>query len=113
MSSSYLKKLWNDTGVGAIIILLIIAFGIGSFGKYISNKSSMGPEFMSQNSKGNVYKNTKTNSNSTGVKPSEPLGFNETYSSVSGIGTPSIGVPTSCTQPNIQNPADLLPKDTN
>jgi hypothetical protein len=114
MSSSYLKKLWNDTGVGAIIILIIIAFGIGSFGKYLNNKSSMGPEYMSQNSNGNVYKNkNKINSNTSGVKPSEPLGFNETYSSVSGIGTPSVGVPTSCSQPNIQNPSDLLPKNTN
>jgi hypothetical protein len=114
MSSGYLKKLWNDTGVGAIIILLIIAFAIGSFGKYLSNKSSMGPEYMSQNTTGNVYKNkNKINSNTSGVKPSEPLGFNETYSQVSGIGTPSVGVPTSCAQPNIQNPSDLLPKDTN
>jgi hypothetical protein len=109
-----MKKLWNDTGVGAIIILLIIAFGIGSFGKYISNKSSMGPEYMSQNTNGNVYKNRgKQQINTSGVKPSEPLGFNEDFSSVSGIGTPSLGVPTSCSQPNIQNPAELLPKDTN
>jgi hypothetical protein len=114
MSSSYLKKLWNDTGAGAIVILIIIAFGIGLFGKYLNNKSSMGPEYMSQNSNGNVYKNkNKMNSNTSGVKPSEPLGFNETYSSVSGIRTPSVGAPTSCSQPNIQNPSDLLPKDTN
>ena len=114
MSSGYLKKLWNETGVGAIIILLIIAFAIGSFGKYLSNKSSMGNEYMSQNTTGNVYKNkNKINSNTSGVKPSEPLGFNETYSQVSGIRTPSVGVPTSCSQQNIQNPSDLLPKNTN
>ena len=114
MSSGYLKKLWNETGVGAIIILLIIAFAIGSFGKYLSNKSSMGNEYMSQNTTGNVYKNkNKINSNTSGVKPSEPLGFNETYSQVSGIRTPSVGAPTSCTQQNIQNPSDLLPKNSN
>jgi hypothetical protein len=32
---------------------------------------------------------------------------------VNGIPTPTQGIPTSCSKPNIQNPADLLPKDTN
>ena len=116
MSYSYLKKLWNETGIGAIIILLLIAYGVGVFGNYISSKSYSGSEYMTGN-KNSAYSNNKKNSSqgssNYGVKPSEPIGQNEVFSSVSGIGTPSQGSPTSCTNMNIQNPADLLPKDTN
>lgn len=116
MSYSYLKKLWNETGIGAIIILLLIAYGVGVFGNYISSKSYTGSEYMTGN-KNPAYSNNKKKasqpSSNYGVKPSEPIGQNEVFSSVSGIGTPSQGSPTSCTNMNIQNPADLLPKDTN
>ena len=113
MSYSYLKKLWNETGIGAIIILLLIAYGVGIFGNYINSKSYSGSEYMSVN-KNPAYKNDSLQTSSNyGVKPSEPIGQNEVFSSVSGIGTPSQGSPTSCTNMNIQNPADLLPKDTN
>ena len=116
MSYSYLKKLWNETGIGAIIILLLIAYGVGIFGNYISSKSYSGSEYMTGN-KNPAYSNNKKNSSqgssNYGVKPSEPIGQNEVFSSVSGIGTPSQGSPTSCTSMNIQNPSDLLPKDTN
>ena len=46
MSYSYLKKLWNETGIGAIIILLLIAYGVGVFGNYIGSKSYSGSEYM-------------------------------------------------------------------
>ena len=121
MSYSYLKKLWNETGIGVIIILLLIAYGVGVFGNYISSKSYTGSEYMtgnknsaySNNNNNNNKKNSSQGSSNYGVKPSEPIGQNEVFSSVSGIGTPSQGSPTSCTNMNIQNPADLLPKDTN
>jgi hypothetical protein len=57
------------------------------------------------------YKNTNAQA-SAGVKPSDPNG-NEVFSSATGIQTSMPGVPTSCSQPNIQNPAELLPKDSN
>jgi hypothetical protein len=118
MSYSYLKKLWNETGVCVIIILLLIAYGVGIFGNYISSKSYSGSEYMTGNKNPAYSNNNKKNSSqgsssNYGVKPSEPIGQNEVFSSVSGIGTPSQGSPTSCTNMNIQNPADLLPKDTN
>ena len=59
-----LKKLWNDYGVGAIIVLLIVAYGVYMFAGYLGAK-----------------------------------------------GMP--GIPSSCSTPNIQNPAELLPKDSN
>jgi len=42
-----------------------------------------------------------------------PLGQNEVFASVSGMSTPNTGMPTSCSKPNIQNPQELLPKDSN
>ena len=110
-----LKKLWSDYGIGAIIVLLILAYGVSLFAKYLTGKGRSGSEYM--NSQPNsAYKNRVSNSpNGTGssVQPSDPLGENEVFASVSGIPTPSTGIPTSCTKQNIQNPADLLPKDNN
>uniref|UniRef100_A0A6C0LEG9 Minor capsid protein P11 C-terminal conserved region domain-containing protein n=1 Tax=viral metagenome TaxID=1070528 RepID=A0A6C0LEG9_9ZZZZ len=110
-----LKKLWSDYGIGAIIVLLILAYGVSLFAKYVTNKGSYGSEMM--NSEPNAaYRNKVSNSpNGTGssVQPSDPLGENEVFASVQGIASPSTGVPTSCSKQNIQNPSDLLPKDNN
>jgi len=111
--SSSLEKLWKDYGIGTIVILLIIAYGVSLFSKYLTSKGRSGSEYMSQG-QNPAYKNGKKPIQpNTGVQPSEPLGQNEVFASVSGMGTPSQGIPTSCSKPNIQNPADLLPKDNN
>lgn len=109
MSVSF-KKLWNDYGIGAIIILLLVAYGISMFASYLTNKGSVGYE--NNQAMQSQYKNTNQEY-SAGVKPSEPLGQNEVFSSVNGVQTSMPGIPSSCSQPNIQNPAELLPKDSN
>jgi len=110
-----LKKLWSDYGIGAIIVLLILAYGVSLFSKYLTGKGGYGSENM--NSQPNsAYRNKVSNSpNGTGssVQPSDPLGENEVFASVTGISSPSTGVPTSCSKQNIQNPSELLPKDNN
>lgn len=112
--SSSLKKLWNDYGIGALVVLLIAAWGVNYFTTYLTGKGLPGAETMSSN-RNPAYKNGRSSgsSNSNAVKPSEPLGQNEVFSSVKGIPTPNQGVPTSCASPNIQNPSDLLPKGSN
>jgi len=105
-----LKKLWNDYGIGAIIVLLIVAYGVSLLANYLSNKGSYGSE--SNQSMQQQYKNTNSQA-SAGVRPSEPLGQNEVFASATGVQTSMPGLPSSCSQPNIQNPAELLPKDTN
>ena len=105
-----LKKLWNDYGIGAIIVLLIVAYGVSLLANYLSNKGSYGSE--SNQSMQQQYKNTNSQA-SSGVRPSEPLGQNEVFASANGVQTSMPGMPSSCSQPNIQNPAELLPKDTN
>jgi len=58
------------------------------------------------------YKNTNAQM-SASVQPSEPLGQNEVFASANGAETSMPGLPSSCSQPSIQNPSELLPKDSN
>ena len=105
-----LKKLWNDYGIGAILVLLIVAYGVSLFAKYLSSKGMSGYE--SNNTMPKQYKNTNGQM-SAGVQPSEPLGQNEVFASANGTQTSMPGIPSSCSTPSIQNPAELLPKDSN
>jgi len=104
-----LKKLFNDYGVGAIIVLLIVAYGVFMFAGYLGAKGMPGSESNSQMQP--QYRNSNAQSNG-GVRPSDPNG-NEVFASANGVQTSMPGVPSSCSKPNIQNPAELLPKDTN
>jgi hypothetical protein len=104
-----LKKLWNDYGIGAIIVLLIVAYGISMFAGYLSAKGMPGSESNAQMQQ--QYKNTNMQA-SAGIRPSDPNG-NEVFASANGVQTSMPGIPSSCSQPNIQNPAELLPKDSN
>ena len=120
--SSSLKKLWSDYGIGAIIVLLIVAYGVSMFSGYLTKKGSYGSEFMTStpnSAYGNGSSNSTVQSRSrmtgSAPQPSETLGQNEVFSSVNGMSGPSPGMPSSCSSSNtnIQNPSDLLPKDTN
>jgi hypothetical protein len=114
-----LKKIWNDYGIGAIVALLIVAYGVNVFAKYLTSKGSYGAEFMTTTPNmaySNSYSsgsNSGASKGSSGPQPSDALGQNEVFSSVNGMKTSSIGMPTSCSKQNIQNPSELLPKDSN
>jgi hypothetical protein len=118
MSSNF-KKLWSDYGIGALVALFIIAYGVSVFANYLSSKgNSYGYESMDSQpnpayASGGSRKPSNYGGGVSGPQPSESLGGNEVFSSVNGISTPNVGVPSSCAKPNIQNPSDLLPKDTN
>jgi len=103
------KKLWTDYGIGAILVLLIVAYGVTMFAGYLGAKGMPGHESNSEMQP--QYKNTNAQM-SAGVKPSDPNG-NEVFASANGVQTSMPGIPSSCSQPNIQNPAELLPKDSN
>ena len=105
-----LKKLWTDYGIGAIIVLLIVAYGVYMFANYLGVKGMAGHESNAQMQP--QYKNTNS-AYSGAVRPSEPMGHNEVFASANGVQTSMPGIPSSCSKPNIQNPAELLPKDTN
>lgn len=103
--SAYLKKLMSDYGIGAIIILLIVAYCVYAFASYLGAKGTPGSENNSQ-----MQPQYKA---STGVMPSEPLGQNEVFASADGIQTSMPNMPVNAAPQNIQNPAELLPKDQN
>jgi hypothetical protein len=42
----------------------------------------------------------------------EPLGQNENYAAITGVTSGADGLPPSCSQGNIANPADLLPRNS-
>ena len=71
-----LKKLWNDYGIGAIVVLLIIAYGVSLFANYLSSKGMSGSE--SQSNMSSQYKNNTNSQMSAGVTPALE-GNNEVY----------------------------------
>ncbi len=104
-----LKKLWNDYGVGGVLIAIIVLYGLYMLYNNLASKGSYGNEMMSQD-----RKKAYNNSSPSGPQPAQESG-NEVYSSVGGSSNSSnMGLPPSCS-PNTtnQNPGDLLPKDTN
>ena len=107
--SGSLKKLWNDYGVGGVLIAIIVLYGLYMLYKNLISKGSYGSEMMSQNRK-KAYSN---GSSPSGPQPAQESG-NEVFSSVGGSSANGMGLPPSCSSNNSnQNPADLLPKDTN
>ena len=82
-----LKKIMNEYGIGVILILIVIAFGVASFAGYLSDKGSYGYEHNS---------------------PMESQ-----YKSSSGQPNVSAGPGCQPGHQNIENPSDLLPKDDN
>ena len=110
---SYITKLWNEYGIGAIIVLLIIAYGVSVFSKYLTSKGKSGSESMSQGPN-SAYGNKKQmpTQQAMGVQPSNPLGQNETFASVNGGSSSNQNVSAPSSNQNIQNPSDLLPKNS-
>ncbi|GAJ03027.1 unnamed protein product, partial [marine sediment metagenome] len=79
---------------------------------YSTQKESTGPEQMSGRKTQEMYEQTE-GGNASMVKPSEPLGQNETYASAEGSTTSTPGMPPSCSRKPVADPSELLPKDTN
>lgn len=103
-----LKKLWNDYGVGGVIIALIVLYGLYMLYNNLMSKGYIGGESMSQ-----TRQKAYNNSSPSGPQPAQESG-NEIYSSVGAPSTSGVGLPSSCSSNSSnQNPADLLPKDTN
>jgi hypothetical protein len=107
---SILKKISDNSTVIFIAVVLAVLF-VPSINRYINSKSGYGYESMEKTN--NPAYNKNAGNSSSGVVPSEALGQNEVFSSINGIQTSTPGMPSSCSKSNIQNPSDLLPKDSN
>jgi hypothetical protein len=117
-----LKKLLSEYGIGGIAFILIVLYGVVMLFKHLGSKGMSGSE--SAQSMPSQYGGSggaaaaggaSAGPNGTGssVVPSDGLGHDETYASVTGIQTSIPTMPASCSTPMITNPAELLPKDTN
>jgi len=110
--SSSLKKLWNDYGIGGVLFVIVALYILYMLYNNLMNKGKVGSEMMSQG-------RNKAYGNGNGPMPSGPQpaqeSGNEVYSSVGGsMQSSGVGMPPSCNAGGAsQNPADLLPKDTN
>jgi len=107
-----LKKLWSDYGIGTIIVLLILVYAVSTFTNYLTSKGSYGSESYSGNNN-TAYVNNLSEQSNQQPSAAMPLGQNEVFASADGIQTSNPGVPASCANANLQNPAELLPKDSN
>jgi hypothetical protein len=108
-----LKKLWNDYGVGGILLAIIGLYVISMLYKYFMSKGSSGYEGQTNNNN-KAYRNNK-GSSSTGPQQQSQVqdsieGNNEVFAAVGGSSSQQMPS-SSCGATS--NPADLLPKDTN
>jgi hypothetical protein len=97
-----------------VLIILLIIGGM-YFMNYLNMKGSYGygTDMMSGNDQA-AYKKQGGSTASSGAKPAEDIDGSGNGSFASVNGAPSNGgMPSSCSKPNMQNPADLLPKDNN
>ena len=109
--SATLKKLWHDYGIGGAVILFVGLYVISLLYNYATSKGSVGGEMMSGNAN-NAYMKKSAQGNSSGGAPRPSVeGGNEVFASVSGMSGQGGNV-GSCNKPK-ENPADLLPKDSN
>lgn len=98
------KKLMSDYGLGVIIILLLLAFAVSSFSDYVTTKGLGGDEGHSN-----------LGLSAAAYADSQEMASGATPSSSADIGDfapVNAGTTSGSSQP-IQNPADLLPKDSN
>ena len=102
MSTSF-QKLFKENSIGALILLLVIGYGVYCLASYLTNKGNSGPEGLPSERLNPAYYNGPA------VQAAEPEGQNEIYSAANGSETSMGGINATCNNSNIQNPADLLP----
>jgi hypothetical protein len=94
-----------------IIVIVIVIIGLYFLYNYFQSKGKYGYEMMTQDRKKAYNNNMSMGSNNP--QPAQESG-NEVYSSVNGANQGNtMNLPPSCNKGGNQNPADLLPKDTN
>jgi hypothetical protein len=111
------KKIVNSKDIFPMVIFIAM---IGLIFWFISKKPSYSFEGNESASNASLYStipqtstSTVSNSNSGQVRPSEPIGSNEVFSSVPGAPKGNSGPIIPNTMSNSVQPGDLLPKTNN
>ena len=105
-----LRKLWNDYGIAGVLFAIVLLYVLYMLYNYMASKGRAGSEKLSSNTN-SAYRQQQQSSGA--VQPSQPLGQNEMFSDVNEPTSSGQGIPSSCNKGQLQNPNDLLPKDTN
>jgi hypothetical protein len=134
--STLFKKTKSEHIFVLVICLFVVVYFIYKFYKHLDSKGKSGSEYYgsmgSQYGNGNSNQpsnkqrgmpngmNNQPNSGNMNVLPSTAETLQNGTSNdlmpapvMPGTQTSMPGLPTSCSKPNIQNPAELLPKDAN
>ena len=94
----------------ALLGFVILAYAVF---QYSGRKGSMSDGFSGNASNGQKAPMNRPTMDNV-AQPAEPAGQNEVYSSVTGISTPSQGLPPSCMKGgSVVDPSELLPLDKN
>ena len=132
--STLFKKTKTEHIFVLVICLFVVIYFIYKFYKHLDSKGKYGSESMNS-SMGSQYSNSNSNKSSNMQGGMMQNGMNNQPNPVNSVVLPSSadalqtditpapvmpgtqtsmpGLPTSCSKPNIQNPAELLPKDAN
>ena len=94
-----------------VLTLLLLIGGFYMY-NYFKMKGSYGMDMMSGNEE-DAYRKQRAPT-SSGAQPAEDIdgSGNGSFAPINGVPSNG-GMPTACNKPNMQNPADLLPKDSN
>jgi len=121
--STLFKKAKSEHIFVLVICLMIVVYFIYKFYKHLDSKGKSGNENLASSmpsqysSTPNKKNNTPQNNNMYFAATPEMYDGNEQSLNPApvqqGTQTSMPGLPTSCSKPNIQNPAELLPKDVN
>jgi hypothetical protein len=95
-----LKKIWNEYGIGIILVLLVVAYGFSTFANYLTQRG--GSRFESNDIMAQQYLSSNAASNPPMVSGSTTLSS-----------PTQIPLSNTSASGNIQDPSELLPKDTN
>jgi hypothetical protein len=95
--------------LGLIFVVLVVSQYSGKKGLTLDKFSEFGTEEAKEQGK----KVETEIQDASQVQAANPVGENEVYSQVSGIGSPAAGLPPSCTRQPVADPSELLPKDQN
>jgi hypothetical protein len=104
-----IKKFLSDYGILIVVVVGLVVLVFPSLSRYFTSKSAPGHESMAK-SDNSAYSDKQPREK---ILASEPLGQNEVYASVSGSGINSGPGASTGSSGALQNPSDLLPKDTN
>tara|TARA_B100000282_G_C31734461_1_gene492653 strand:- start:416 stop:976 length:561 start_codon:yes stop_codon:yes gene_type:complete len=101
----------NGKNFGPMTFLLIILF-VALLGSYSNGFNNITDTMGGRLSKDESNENVNVKDNAGGVMPSQPLGENSDYASVSGMKGTTCNTP-DCNKKAMENPESLLPNDAN